>query len=106
MIFVVKHFWSSANWESIQDLCFGILKFATDLQNPSDIEDNNIQAVLKESESWSGLENYFSTKNKEFLLTTEEARCCKIVLSITDEVCFIITYTNNGRGWLLYDFFQ
>ena len=53
VIFVVKHFWNSVNWESIQDLCFGILMFATDLQNPGDIVDietnDTIQVVLEES---------------------------------------------------------
>ena len=53
MILVVKHFWNSENWESIQDLCFGILMFATDLQNPGDIVDietnDTIQVVLEES---------------------------------------------------------
>ena len=70
------------------------LKFATDLQNPSDIVDNNIQAVLEECESWSGLENYFKTKNKEFLLTTEEARCCNIASS------------NNGWSGFHYNLYQ
>ena len=53
MIFVVKHFWNSVNWESIQDFCFDILMFATDLQNPGDIVDietnDTIQVVLEES---------------------------------------------------------